>query len=383
VATIERRQRGGRRSPVRWRVRWRDASGRERSKSFDREDHARRYRARLEGDLAAGTWIDPALARVSVAEWAAEWRTTVVDVRPSSLARLEGTVRTHVLPEWGDTALSGVSNADVRAWAARLYGHGYSPSTVRKAVFALRRILDAAVADRRLTHNAAENVPMPVEEPGEQRYLTAEQVERVANSIEPRFRAMVLVAAYGGLRFGELSALRRSRVDVLRGRVQVAETLVQVGADLSFGPPKTRKGRRTVPLPRRVMDELADHLDAYVPATTEAVVFTGVFGQPLRREWFRRTWWLPAVAAAGLDRLRFHDLRHTYVSLLIRAGANPKEVSTWAGHSTVAFTLDRYGHLYDDADDSMPDRLDALLHPTPPAPTAPVLPLPTVSEASR
>ena len=71
------------------------------------------------------------------------------------------------------------------------------------------------------------------------------------------------------------------------------------------------------------------------------------------------------------------------MSLLIRAGANAKEVSTWAGHSTVAFTLDRYGHLYDDADDSMPDRLDALLHPTPPAPTAPVLPLPTVSEASR
>ncbi len=298
---------------MRWRVRWRDASGRERSKSFDREDHARRYRARLEGNLAAGTWIDPALARVSVAEWAAEWRTTVVDMRPSSLARLEGTVRTHVLPEWGDTALPGVSNADVRAWAARLYGCGYSPSTVRKAVFALRRILDAAVADRRLTHNAAENVPMPVEEPGEQRYLTAEQVERVADSIQPRFRAMVLVAAYGGLRFGELSALRRQRIDVLRGRVQVAETLVQVGAELSFGPPKTRKGRRTVPLPRRVMDELDNHLDEYVPSAAEAVVFTGLHTQPLRREWFRRAWSLPAVEAAGLDRLRFHD----YADLLV------------------------------------------------------------------
>lgn len=64
----------------------------------------------------------------------------MVDVRPSSLARLEGTVRAHVLPEWGDTALSGVSNADVRAWAARLYGRGYSPSTVRTA---LQRWLDA------------------------------------------------------------------------------------------------------------------------------------------------------------------------------------------------------------------------------------------------
>ena len=71
---------------------------------------------------------------------------------------------------------------------------------------------------------------------------------------------------------------------------------------------------------------------------------------------------MPATRAADLEGLRFHDLRHTYVSLLIRAGANPKEVSTWAGHSSVAFTLDRYGHLYDDADDTVSDRLDALLH---------------------
>jgi integrase len=76
-------------------------------------------------------------------------------------------------------------------------------------------------------------------------------------------------------------------------------------------------------------------------------------------------------------------MRHTYVSLLIRAGANPKEVSTWAGHSTVAFTLDRYGHLYDDADDSMPDRLDALLDATRRTDPAQVLTLPTVSERTR
>jgi integrase len=77
-------------------------------------------------------------------------------------------------------------------------------------------------------------------------------------------------------------------------------------------------------------------------------------------------------------------MRHTYVSLLDRAGAHVKEVSVWAGHSSVAFTLDRYGHLYDDADDSMPDRLDALLQRNnTPTDDAPVLVLPTLSEATR
>ena len=107
--------------------------------------------------------------------------------------------------------------------------------------------------------------------------------------IEPRFRAMVLVAAYGGLRFGELCALRRERVDILRGRVQVAENLVQLGSQLSFGPTKTRKGRRTVPLPRRICTQLAAHLEQFVAPPADALLFTGLRGQPLRREWFRRT----------------------------------------------------------------------------------------------
>jgi integrase len=71
--------------------------------------------------------------------------------------------------------------------------------------------------------------------------------------------------------------------------------------------------------------------------------------------------WKPAAKKAGLDGLRIHDLRHTYMSLMIAAGANPKEVSTWAGHSSVSFTLDRYGHLYDEHGDDVADRLDTML----------------------
>lgn len=143
MATIQRRQRGGRGAEVRWRVRWRDECDRERSKTFATQKDARRFEHRLEGDLAAGRWIDPAAAQISVRQWVGEWQPCLVDLRASTRARLDSVVRIHVLPEWGDAALSGVSNAEVRAWAARLHASGLSPSSVRKAVFALRRILDA------------------------------------------------------------------------------------------------------------------------------------------------------------------------------------------------------------------------------------------------
>jgi integrase len=119
-----------------------------------------------------------------------------------------------------------------------------------------------------------------------------------------------LRSTIGGLRFGECAALRRSSVDLLRGRVEVAETLVDVNGALSFGPPKTSKGRRTVPLPRGVLGELEAHVAAYVEPQADALLFTSTTRTPLRRSGFRRNWWQPAVRMVGLEPLSFHELRH-------------------------------------------------------------------------
>jgi integrase len=179
-----------------------------------------------------------------------------------------------------------------------------------------------------------------------------------AGAIRPRYRALVLVGAYGGLRIGELAGLRRSRVDLLRGTMEVAEIVTEVGGRLRVGPPKTRASRRVVGLPRAVVEELAAHLAA--PAQPAAFVFTAPQGGPLRVIAFRARIWRPATRAAGLDGLRIHDLRHTAVALWIAAGANPKEVAARAGHTSVSFTLDRYGHLYPESDAALRDRLDAI-----------------------
>jgi integrase len=124
------------------------------------------------------------------------------------------------------------------------------------------------------------------------------------------------------------------------------------------GPPKTRASRRTVGLPRAVVEELAAHLAT--PAPPDAFVFTAPKGGPLRVIAFRARIWRPATNSAGLDGLRIHDLRHTAVALWIAAGANPKEVAARAGHTSVSFTLDRYGHLYPESDAALRDRLDAI-----------------------
>jgi integrase len=206
------------------------------------------------------------------------------------------------------------------------------------------------------------------------RFLTSAAVATLADAIDRRYRALVLVGAYGGLRIGELAGLRRGRVDLLRGTVQVAEIVVEVRGLLYIGPPKTRASRRTVGLPWFVVEELADHLGR--PGDLEALVFAAPRGGPLRLPAFRARVWRPAVIAAGLGGLRIHDLRHTAVALWIAAGANPKEVSARAGHSSVSFTLDRYGHLYPEADAALRDRLDALYGTAQPAPTSPVVRLP-------
>jgi integrase len=111
-------------------------------------------------------------------------------------------------------------------------------------------------------------------------------------------------------------------------------------------------------LPRFVVEALAERMAA--PGKDEDLVFAGPQGGALRVTLFRRRFWLPAVTAAGLDGLRIHDLRHTAAALWIAAGANPKEVAASAGHASVSFTLDRYGHLYPEADLNLRERLDAI-----------------------
>jgi len=147
--------------------------------------------------------------------------------------------------------------------------------------------------------------------------------------------------------------------------VRVTENAVEVKGTIEWGVPKTRAGRRTVPIPTAVVASLDRHLREQVGPEPAALVFGGASGGVLRAGSWRTRFSHPAIRAAGLGGLRVHDLRHTAVSLWIAAGASPKQIATWAGHTSVSVVLDRYGHLYEGNDADVLARLDSFAAVTP------------------
>lgn len=361
---VQRRDASGRvRKVMRYKVRYRDQDGKSHSETKDRLVDAERRKAEIELQLADGAWHDPRRGLLKLSTWVEWWLPSRHDLRPTTRARLEATIKSQVLPRFGDTALSRITNSAIRDWVQDMLDDGLAPTSVRKAVFALRQALEAAIADRRLFTNAAANVPLPTERAKPPRYLTQTEVERLSTTMPARYRAMVLVGAYAGLRWGEIAGLTRANIDTRRSRIRVASTAIEIRGHVTLAQePKTPRSKRTIPVARSVMRRLETHLDEFVSQDPESLVFTSPKGGPLARSNFTRRVWQPAAAAAGLSRITFHGLRHSYVAILVDAGCNVREVSEWAGHNSVAFTLTRYGGLFEDGSDAAVKRLDALLN---------------------
>ncbi|MGD9794743.1 MAG: tyrosine-type recombinase/integrase [Acidimicrobiia bacterium] len=348
---------------VAYLVRFRGPDGKERSRQFKRKRDAENYANSIEVDRAQGTVIDPRLGRITVTEWFERWWPTVTDLRPTTYARDEQYFRTHVLPVFGNVPLARLDRTDLRQFVADLSapkdagGSGLAPATVQKVIQVFNKVMRSAEEDRLISHNPVDGLPLPRVEREEMRFVTADELWRLADTIDPRYRSFVLLAGYGGLRLGELLGLRWSRVNLLRREVEVAETLIELKGHFTSGPPKTRAAVRTVSVPGFVCDELA--LLATAHGDRNSLVFQSPDGYPIRASLFRRRFWTPAVKAAGLAPLRIHDLRHSAVSLWIAAGANPKQVAVRAGHTSVSVVFDRYGHLYPKHDDDLITALEA------------------------
>jgi len=383
---VRRRQFGAvRRLPSgRWQARYRDTSGHEHTApiTFTTKNEASRYLATVETDVMRGDWIDHRLGRIEFDRWVRQWQETTVNLRPSTRARDDSYLRSLILPTFASTLLSDIDHLSVRAWVASLSASGRSPATVVKAAQILAKIMASAVDAGLIASSPCLRVRLPKIEREEMRFLTPAQVATLADTIDHRYRTAVLVAAYGGLRAGELFGLRGARVDLLRRRIEVAEIVVEVRGKLTFGPPKTRAGRRSVPIPTFVAESLSDHFIEQGVRPDEHV-FTAPRGGPVRLGQWRRRVWLPALQQADLVPLRVHDLRHTAVALWIAAGATPTEIAARAGHTSVVTVLDRYGHLLPGSEDRVTDALDALARTAavPPS-TAPVRSLPVRGQGS-
>ncbi len=349
MANVARRQDG------QWRARYRGPDGRERSKHFPRKVDAERWLASVTTSTARGEWVDPALSVVTFGEWAGGWLDSQQHLKPSTLARYGGLLRRHVVPGFGTTRLADVRHAAVQTWVSGLSEAGLAAATVRQAHRVLYLALELAVRDGRLPRNPAHGVRMPKAATATKRFLDHDQAHALADECG-RYRTAVLTLAYGGLRFGELAALRVGDVDLMRRRASVVHAVAEVQGRLILGTPKAHQ-QREVPLPRFLADELAAELHGRSPGD---LAFPAPKGGYLRNLTFRRGWFDRAATSVGLDGLTPHELRHTAASLAIASGASVKVVQRMLGHASAAMTLDVYAGLFADDLDTVAERLDVL-----------------------
>lgn len=336
-----------------WRARYRDPFGHEHSRHFPRKIDAERWLTAVETSKHRGEWIDPALARITVADWSEKWRQAQVQLKPQTRARYEAILRAHIVPHWGPMRLSAVTHADVVAWVAQLQADGYAASTIRQVYRVLSMMLALAVRDRRIPVNPAEGVRLPRAAKKEQIFLTHAQVEELAMAC-PGYELFIRVLAYTGLRWGEATALQVRHLDLMRRRFQVKRTAIDHGREVGYGTPKTHQ-ERSVPIPRSLVDALAVAVAGKSP---EDLVFTSPTGLPLRNHNFRARVFKPAADSIGLPQMTPHDLRHTAASLAVQAGANVKVIQLMLGHKSASMTLDVYTGLFGDDLDVVADRLD-------------------------
>jgi len=346
----------------RWLARWRDETGRQRYKAFDKKVDADRFAATVKVDTARGTFVDPAAGKVTFRELAERWRAAQVH-RPAMRAKVETALRVHAYPRLGDRRIGDVRPSEIQAWVRELDGT-LAAGTVKVVYSYVSGVFRAAELDRLIGRSPCVGIKLPRAARKRVEPLGTDAVLSLIGAMPTRYGALVTTAAGTGLRQGEVFGVEVPHVDFLRKSLVVEQQLVLLpGAPPVVSPLKTPASYRTIPLGKVVVDALAAHLAAF-PVGKSGLVFTDDDGKPLRRDAFNRVW-RAAVAEAKLPKgTKFHDLRHYFASLLIRHGESVKVVQERLGHARAAETLDTYSHLWPDSEDRTRAAVDEGFKPT-------------------
>jgi integrase len=371
-----------------YKVGWRDPEGTQRYKTFKTKKAASAYVAELESSLHKGLYVDPHAGRRLFGPYAEDWFAARNDERTTA-ARNASAMRVHVLPRWGGVALNRIDHSAVQAWVTEL-GNWRSPATVAKAFMMLSGVMRSAVRDRLIVTNPCDGVRLPRarRKDSDNRVISRQTFAgQLLPAVPTRYRALVGLGGGAGLRWGEAIGLRWDAVYLDVAELVVMRTATEVAGDVrSKAYPKSRAGRRAVPLPVFLVDLLRAHIELYPPGPA-GEVFTNTAGGPLRRGLFRTRIWRPALVRAGLlgkvvelgecrhlavwtdveglelraefetERqavehvarhagagLRFHDLRHSYATWLAEDGVPINFAQQVIGHEKASTLLDIYTH---------------------------------------
>jgi integrase len=342
-----------------WRGCFRDSDGRIRRRTCLRKTDAKNWALEQESRIKRGDWIDPALGRISFSDWAQNVMAARLNLRPSSRARDESYLRNHVTPAFEATAVARIQKMDVQSWVRSLSeDKALAPRTVRECYRIMSGIMAEAVDHRIITETPCRRISLPRIENVERRFLTAVQVDALADAMDERYSAFVYVGAYLGLRWGELAGLKRQHLHLLKKQMKVVGSLERFDNSYRYvEETKTTSSRRMIPVPEFLRDILAAHLAV---APRSKFVFPAPKGGFIRYHGWRRRFWNPAVDKSGVGPFTPHELRHSAAALMIDQGANPVTVQRRLGHKDIRTTLQLYGHLFLEQDDLLSARLDVL-----------------------
>lgn len=385
--------------------------------TYERKSDAERFLTLVEAQIYRGEWTDPESGKIELQDYAETWIRQRPGLRPRTVDLYSWLFRKHIAPYLGSVALGRLSAALIREWRSDLLRAGVSESVAAKAYRLLRGVLTTAVEeDKILLTNPCRIRGAGDEHAGERPVLTVAQVFELAQllgrrsfgnvrrlstggyrlrfarhgvmrtapeifatrsaaetalwtmgikdkadgSHDRRYYALVLLATFASLRWGEVTALRRCDLDLGARQVRIRAAYVERSTgELVLGPPKSRAGRRLVGVPAAIVPALRDHLALYVGPAPGALLFTGVQGGPMRRSNFNKmSSWPHAVRAIGAEGLHFHDLRHTGNHLAARSGAGLRDLMARMGHDSERAAM-IYQHEAQGADQAITKAIDA------------------------
>jgi integrase len=321
----------------RWQARYPGPDGTDRAadNTFATKTDAEVWLTLKEAEIRTGDWINPDDGQVTVANYAQTWITERPGLRPKTVILYRYLLRKHIAPGLGQVALADLQPGRVRRWRQQLLDAGVSAVTTAKAYRLLKAVLNTAADDGVIKRNPCRIKGAGQEKSPERPVLTITQVYALADAVPQRYRALILLAMFTSLRWGELAALRRCDLDLEARTVRVTRQLTEIrGGGQQFGPPKSAAGKRVVTIPEVIAPAIQWHLSCFTASGQEALIFTSPDGRPLHHSNFRRRVWLPALTKAKLPGIHFHDLRHTGNTLAASAGATLRELMDRMGHDS-------------------------------------------------
>ena len=334
MASVARRPDG------RWRARYRDSDGKEHAKHTATKREGIDWIDSEKARHRAGTWVDPKRAKLTVGEWCTEWLRGYSTKRASTVRQAQVHVRV-IRDTLGARPLKDLRPSEVKTWVAGLQQR-YAPSTVYALHRRLGQILADAVHDGIVPKSPVSRRTSPPTAKQRPYVATTEQVWALHDALPEHLRNVVLLGAFAGLRVAEIAALRVEDVDFMRGVISPA-------IQYPHEPLKTEMSRTPIPIPH----ELALELNRVPAKWGSDTLVVGAYGRAVSPYTIEQAFKAARETIDGLpDGFRIHDLRHYFASLLIAAGLDIKTVQARLRHASATTTLNVYGHMWPDRDES-------------------------------